>query len=121
MAGIIIPHLNASIGVRNVRKYALTCERFDVSQAKDIGLVHLVCKTGDLENTVKPIIDNLLMCAPDALEATKRRTLIESGLILSEEKFDELVFEHSKKRMTDEAKEGLNSFLEKRTASWYQN
>ena len=52
MAGIIIPHLNASIGVRNVRKYALTCERFDASQAKDMGLVHLVCKTGDLENAV---------------------------------------------------------------------
>ena len=121
MAGIIIPHLNASIGVRNVRKYALTCERFDASQAKDMGLVHLVCKTGDLENAVKPIIDNLLICAPDALEATKRRTLIESSLILSEEKFDELVFEHSQKRMTDEAKEGLNSFLEKRAASWYQN
>ena len=100
---------------------ALTCERFDASQAKDMGLVHLVCKTGDLENAVKPIIDNLLMCAPDALEATKRRTLIESSLILSEEKFDELVFEHSQKRMTDEAKEGLNSFLEKRAASWYQN
>ena len=29
MAGIIIPHLNASIGVRNVRRYALTCERFN--------------------------------------------------------------------------------------------
>ena len=37
------------------------------------------------------------MCAPDALEATKRRTLIESGLMLSDEKFDELVFEHSQK------------------------
>ena len=121
MAGIIIPHLNASIGVRNVRRYALTCERFNASQAKEMGLVHQVCRTGDLENAVKPVIEDLLMCAPDALEATKRRTLIESGLMLSDEKFDELVFEHSQKRMTDEAKEGLNSFLEKRTASWYQN
>ena len=121
MAGIIIPHLNASIGVRNVRRYALTCERFSASQAKEMGLVHQVCKTGELENAVQPVIEDLLMCAPDALEATKRRTLIESGLMLSDEKFDELVFEHSQKRMTDEAKEGLNSFLEKRTASWYQN
>ena len=56
MAGIIIPHLNASIGVRNVRRYALTCERFDASQAKDMGLVHQICKTGELEKTVKPII-----------------------------------------------------------------
>jgi len=120
MAGIIIPHLNASIGVRNVRRYALTCERFDASQAKDMGLVHEICKTGELEKTVKPIIENLLLCAPIALEMTKKRSLIESDLILSNEKFNELVLEHSQKRMTEEAAEGLNSFLEKRTASWYQ-
>ena len=121
MAGIIIPHLNASIGARNVRRYALSCERFNASQAKEMGLIHQVCKTGELESAVKAVIEDLLMCAPDALEATKRRTLIESGLMLSDKKFDELVFEHSQKRMSDEAKEGLNSFLEKRPASWYQN
>ena len=119
MAGIIIPHLNATIGVRNVRRYALTCERFDANQAKDMGLVHEICKTGELEKAVKPIIENLLSCAPIALEMTKRRSLIESSLILSEEKFNELVIEHSQKRMTEEANEGLNSFLQKRAASWY--
>ena len=119
MAGIIIPHLNATIGVRNVRRYALTCERFDANQAKDMGLVHEICKTGELEKAVKPIIENLLSCAPIALEMTKRRSLIESDLVLSEEKFNELVIEHSQKRMTEEASEGLNSFLEKRSASWY--
>ena len=119
MAGIIIPHLNATIGVRNVRRYALTCERFDANQAKDMGLVHEICKTGELEKSVKPIIENLLSCAPIALEMTKRRSLIESDLVLSEEKFNELVIEHSQKRMTEEATEGLNSFLEKRAASWH--
>ena len=86
MAGIIIPHLNASIGARNVRRYALSCERFNASQAKEMGLIHQVCKTGELESAVKPVIEDLLMCAPDALEATKRRTLIESGLMLSDKK-----------------------------------
>ena len=119
MAGIIIPHLNATIGVRNVRRYALTCERFDANQAKDMGLVHEICKTGELDKAVKPIIENLLSCAPIALEMTKRRSLIESDLMLSEKKFNELVIEHSQKRMTEEATEGLNSFLEKRAASWY--
>ena len=120
MAGIIIPHLNASIGVRNVRRYALTCERFGAEEAKNIGLVHQVCKTGDLDITVKPIIENLLLSAPKALEITKKRALIESGLILSDEKFNELVIEHSQKRMSEEATEGLTSFLEKRTAYWYK-
>ena len=121
MAGIIIPHLNASIGVRNVRRYALTCERFDAHEAKNIGLVHQICKTGELNDAVKSIIESLLMCAPIALEMTKKRALIESGLILSDDKFEELILEHSQKRMTSEATEGLNSFLEKRVASWYQN
>ena len=121
MAGIIIPHLNSSIGVRNVRRYALTCERFDAHEAKNIGLVHQICKTGELNDAVKSIIESLLMCAPIALEMTKKRALIESGLILSDDKFEELILEHSQKRMTSEATEGLNSFLEKRVASWYQN
>ena len=121
MAGIIIPHLNDSIGVRNVRRYALTCERFDAHEAKNIGLVHQICKTGELNDAVKSIIESLLMCAPSALEMTKKRALIESGLILSDDKFEELILEHSQKRMTSEATEGLNSFLEKRVASWYQN
>ena len=120
MAGIIIPHLNATIGVRNVKRYALTCERFDAQEAKNMGLVHQICKTGELDIAVKPIIENLLLCAPKALEMTKKRALIESGLILSESKFEELVLEHSQKRMTEEATEGLTSFLEKRTAYWYQ-
>ena len=121
MAGIIIPHLNASIGVRNVRRYALTCERFNAHEAKNIGLVHQISKTGELNDAVKSIIESLLMCAPIALEMTKKRALIESGLILSDDKFEELILEHSQKRMTSEATEGLNSFLEKRVASWYQN
>ena len=121
MAGIIIPHLNASIGVRNVRRYALTCERFNAHEAKNIGLVHQISKTGELNDAVKSIIESLLMCAPIALEMTKKRALIESGLILSDDKFEELILEHSQKRMSSEATEGLNSFLEKRIASWYQN
>ena len=42
MAGIIIPQLNKSIGVRNVRRYAISSERFNADEAKRIGLVHEV-------------------------------------------------------------------------------
>jgi len=49
------------------------------------------------------------------------RALKEANLILSDEEFNELVEEHSLKRMSDEAIEGLNSFSEKRAPSWYPN
>ncbi|WP_420562307.1 enoyl-CoA hydratase-related protein [Thalassobaculum sp.] len=119
MAGIIVPHLNAAIGVRNVRRYALTCERFGAQVAKEMGLVHQVCAEGALDEAVAPVIDDLLMAAPEALAQTKRRALVEAGLDLTGEHFTELVEEHALKRQSDEAAEGLASFLEKRPPSWY--
>lgn len=119
MAGIIVPHLNAAMGVRNVRRYGLTCERFGARKAREMGLVHQVCPEGGLDEAVAPVIDNLLMSAPEALAQTKRRALIEAGLDLSGSHFTELVEEHALKRQSDEAKEGLASFLEKRPPSWY--
>ena len=41
-AAIIIPQLCDAIGVRQVRRYALTGERFDAEEARRIGLVHEV-------------------------------------------------------------------------------
>ncbi len=119
MAGIIVPHLNAAMGVRNVRRYALTCERFGAEAAREMGLVHQVCPEGGLDDAAAPVIDNLLMSAPEALAQTKRRALIEAGLDLSGSHFSELVEEHALKRQSDEAAEGLASFLEKRPPSWY--
>ena len=120
MAGIIIPHLNAAIGPRNVRRYAATCERFDARTAKELGLVHQLCETGGLEQAGATIIDGLLMSAPDALRQTKMRTLKEAGLLLRDAQIEELVQEHSAKRQSGEADEGLASFLEKRPPSWYR-
>ena len=41
-AAIIVPQLNAAMGARNLRRYALSCERFDAYQAQAMGLVHEV-------------------------------------------------------------------------------
>mgnify|MGYP001490559536 FL=1 len=120
MAGIIIPHLNKSINLRNVRRYALTCERFDAYEAKRIGLVHEVCEENEIEEKKNMIVEQLLLSEPKAVALTKRRSLIEAGLVLSDEKFHELVHEHSEKRMSAEAYEGLMSFTEKRNPNWYK-
>jgi methylglutaconyl-CoA hydratase len=119
MASVIIPQLNAAIGPRNTRRYALTCERFDAATAHQLGLVHQVCPTGGLEEAAAPVIKNLLMAAPIATEQTKRATLKDAGLLVSDAYFMELVEMHAAKRQTAEAAEGLASFAEKRAPSWY--
>ena len=39
--------------------------------------------------------------------------------MMTDAHFEDLVIEHSAKRQTDEAVEGLASFLEKRPPRWY--
>lgn len=119
MAGIIVPHLNAAMGVRNVRRYALTCERFDAAKACEMGLVHTVCPTGGLDAAAEPVIEGLLLSAPEATRQTKEVALEWAGLAIGDDEFERLVVQHSAKRQSEEAVEGLTSFAERRNPSWY--
>ncbi len=120
MAGIIIPQLNDAIGVRQVRRYALTGERFDAIEAKRIGLVHEVVPLNDLDATGDRIIDALLQNAPDANRLTKQVALEYAWSDMSQRDFERLVEQHSDKRQSAEAAEGLASFHQKRAAAWYR-
>jgi methylglutaconyl-CoA hydratase len=119
IAGIILPQLCKSIGVRNVRRYALTCERFSPEVALHIGLVHEICKLDELGATGARIVDGLLMNSPSAVSATKMRTLAVSDSLLDDVLFADLVRQHSELRQQADAAEGTASFLEKRLPSWY--
>lgn len=119
MASIIIPQLCGAIGVRQVRRYALSCERFGAARAKEIGLVHETCGAGQLDSTATPIIDAFLMSAPAAMAATKALALDHAAQIMDEAYFQELIEVHSDKRISEEAIEGLASFAQKRAPSWY--
>ncbi len=116
---MIFPQLNAAIGERNVRRYALTCERFDAAQAQRIGLVHELCEPGELDAAAAPIIEALLIAGPKAVAQTKRDVMRCAGSLMSEGLFDELVATHAAKRQTAEAAEGFASFVEKRDPAWY--
>jgi len=119
MAGPIFPQLNAAMGEHNVRRYALTCERFGAARAWEMGLVNEVCATGKLDEAAAPIIDAILSGGPNALRKTKRLIKDVAGLAVSDPVAERLAEQHALKRQTDEADEGLKSFVEKRNPSWY--
>jgi len=119
MAGVILPQLCQAMGLRAVRRYALSGERFDAREACRIGLVHEVCATGKLEEVGARIVDGLLMNAPAATTATKLRSLEVAGAVVGDALFADLVREHAATRQLAEAVEGLASFKEKRKPSWY--
>ena len=120
IAGIIIPQLNDAIGARQVRRYALTGERFDAQEARRIGLVHEVVPLEELEAAGAKAIDQLLQNAPQANAQTKAVALEHAWGNLSEHELTRLIEQHAAKRQSAEASEGLASFKEKRQAAWYR-
>ena len=119
MAGIILPQLCQAMGLRQVRRYALTGERFGAAEACRLGLVHEVCPTGALAAAGARIVDAILMNAPRATTATKLRSLASAHAFVDDGTLRDLIEEHSRTRQQDEAREGLASFKEKRKPAWY--
>ena len=119
-AAIIIPQLCDSIGVRQVRRYALTGERFGAEEARRIGLVHEVVPLAGLEEAGASMVAHLLANAPDALAEPKQLELETAfgGMAPDDPAWSRLVRLHAAKRQTGEAAEGLASFAEKRAARW---
>ena len=119
IAAIIIPQLNDAIGARQVRRYALTGERFDAHEARRIGLVHDVVPLAELEAAGANVVEHLLQNAPDANAQTKALAIEHAWGSVASETLTRLIELHATKRQSAEAAEGLASFREKRQAAWY--
>jgi methylglutaconyl-CoA hydratase len=117
-AAIIIPQLNDAMGVRQLRRYALTGERFGAAEARRIGLVHEVVSPAELEAAGARVVAQLLENGPVAMTETKAQVLASAFGDLDERTFAGLVDAHAAKRRSAEAAEGLASFAEKRAARW---
>ena len=117
-ASIIFPQLNDAIGFRQLRRYALTGERFGAHEARRIGLVHEVVTADDLEPAGERMISALIENAPIALAETKQHALEYAFGDISGGALYGLVENHAAKRQSAEADEGLASFAEKRSANW---
>jgi methylglutaconyl-CoA hydratase len=115
----IIPQLCAAIGVRNLRRYGITGERFDALEARRIGLVHEVCPDDALDRAAAPIVDAIQTSAPEAVRDSKRLVLAHAGLDITDQQLETLSVQAAVKRASIEAADGLESFLGKRNPPWY--
>ena len=115
----ILPQLLSRLGSGRLRRYSLSCERFEAKRAFEIGLIDEICASGKLNETAEPIVDALLHCPSDALAATKAGVLKFSGLFFTEDELEAMAQIHAKRRVTKSASEGVRSYLEKRKPSWY--
>jgi methylglutaconyl-CoA hydratase len=117
-AAIIVPQLADAISVRQLRRYALTAERFGAAEALRIGLVHEVVPLDRLEVAGEAMVARLLENGPQAIAETKAVALQSAWGGFDGATLDRLVADHARRRRSREAAEGLASFAEKRAANW---
>jgi len=117
-AAIIIPQLSDAISVRQLRRYALTGERFGAAEAQRIGLAHQVVPLDRLAAAGEEMIARVLENGPVAMAETKALALQSAWGGFDAATLDALVDSHAAKRRSPEAAEGLASFAEKRAALW---
>jgi methylglutaconyl-CoA hydratase len=113
----ISPFVVRKIGVSHARSLFLTGERFYAKRAREIGLVHRVVSSDELDEAVDEKVRELLEGGPVA-QATLKGLLrrLETTEPMEEPGLTARVI--SELRTGEEGQEGLAAFLEKRDPSW---
>ncbi|MEM7653712.1 MAG: enoyl-CoA hydratase/isomerase family protein [Pseudomonadota bacterium] len=114
----ISPYVVAAMGARAARRYFLTAERFDAAEAKRIGLVHEVVASEALELKVDEIASAILKGGPIAVSESKRLIADMDGVTVTDSVLEDTAQRIAQRRASEEGKEGLSAFLEKRNANW---
>ena len=114
----ISPYVIRAMGARAAHRWFLTAERFSAVEAHRIGFVHEVVSAEQLDATVGEIVQALVNAGPEAVKACKQlvhdvaEREITAGLIRR------TVEGIADIRASDEGREGVKSFLEKRKPNW---
>lgn len=115
---VISPYVVAKIGEAAARRYFLTAEAFSAWQAERLGLVHEVVDRGALEARGRQVVDALLKGGPLAQRAAKDLVFAVAGRPVDEGLIEETAKRIADLRASDEGREGIAAFLEKRKPDW---
>ena len=115
---VISPYVVAVIGERQARRYALGAETFDAIEAKRIGLVHEVTAAEDLQAAVDAMVEALLANGPAAMVETKDQIAGVANRPVDDRLIAATAARIARIRVSDEGREGVAAFLEKRKPGW---
>ncbi|UCH40426.1 MAG: enoyl-CoA hydratase/isomerase family protein [Gammaproteobacteria bacterium] len=115
---VISPYVVRAIGERAARRYMLTAERFDAAQALRLGLLHEVVDQQDLDVRLDELIEILLEAGPSAQAAAKDLILTVAGKPVERDLIEETASRIASVRVSQEGREGIAAFLEKRKPGW---
>ncbi len=115
----ISPYVIRAMGARASHRYFLTAERFSAQEAHRIGFVHeLVIGAEALDAKVNELAQALVSASPAAVKACKR--LVQD---VAERPIDDALIAATVQgiadiRASEQGREGVQSFLQKRKPAW---
>lgn len=114
----IAPYVIRSLGEQASRRYFVTAERFDATQAHRLGFVHELTTADALDARVDELVALLVANGPHAVKACKRLVQDVAGQPLSAELRADTARRIADIRASEEGKGGVQAFLNKRPAPW---
>jgi len=115
----ISPYVVAAIGPRRARGLFATGRAFDAAFAKEIGLVdEVVADSEALAGARERIATEIMACAPGAVDKAKRLVAEIAGRPIDHGLMEETARRIAHARMSDEGREGVRAFLDRRPAGW---
>ena len=110
------PYVIARMGAAHARRVFFSSRLFDVSEARELGLVAKIVATEDLDQAVEAEIEPYFACAPGAVRDAKAQIAQIGGVTEAdiEASIDLLIA----RWQSDEIDEGTAAFFDKRSPRW---
>jgi methylglutaconyl-CoA hydratase len=115
---MISPYVTRAMGANAARRYLLSGERFSAQAAKALGMVHELTPATELDAAVERIAQAFVACAPNALAEAKKLLRHVIGAPITPQLISHTAGVIARARASDEAREGIAAFREKRKARW---
>jgi methylglutaconyl-CoA hydratase len=116
----ISPYVIKAMGENAARRYFLTAERFDAREAHRIGMAHEVVTPEELDTAVLAIVTALSKNSPHAVREAKKLVREVVARPVDDALLADTANRIAEIRASDEGREGVASFLEKRKPTWLE-
>ena len=114
----ISPYVIRALGARAAQRYFLSAETFDAKKARQLGFIHERVSEDELSDRMAELCAKIVNNSPEAVKTCKRLLHEVAGAPITEELIADTVKGIADIRSSEQGKEGVQAFLQKRKPDW---